>query len=168
MPGDRLHVACAVAGCHLRGQRRRPLRTLHLDDLRDIVVKRRRAPLSTDSRSAGLLTTGIDSTGTVGRRVKPQTDQLLPQSPGQPDGTAIGGPASPWQLACLRQHRHALYERGIAGRRTKLPGGYGNGQCKAGIVASAITIMGSERRQARPDALVCPLCCRLRRLPDAN
>ncbi len=142
---DRLHVACAggelVTFAASGGD---ALRTLHLDsDLRDVVVKGDTLLVSR-FRSAELLT--VDSTGSVTSRVKPQAVTSIFANPqGNPMGASPAEPAVAWQLHPLPDGTTVmLYERGITGAvDTKTPGGYGNGQCKgAGIVASAITILG--------------------------
>lgn len=142
---DRLHVACAggelVTFAASGGD---AVRTLHLDDdLRDVVVKGDTLLVSR-FRSAELLT--VDAAGSVTNRIKPKAvTSTLPSPQGNPMGQAVAEPAVAWQLHPLPDGTTAmLYERGITGAvDTTRPGGYGNGQCKgAGIVASAITILG--------------------------
>lgn len=134
---DNLYVACHGGELvTLKARGGDPLRTWYIDsDLRDVAVKGTHL-LVTRFRSSEIIE--IDERGSQVGRAAPRTISALPDAMGRP-GTA--SPTTAWRMVPMPDGQVAvLHQRGFDGVISTRRGGYSNGPCKSGIVATSLSL----------------------------
>jgi hypothetical protein len=142
-----LHVACAGGELvTLPAGGGAPTRTLRLDrGLRDVIVEGG-ALWVTRFREAELLMVGAD--GAVARRLRP----AVTADGGDAGASVRGEPGVAWRAVAGRGGVVMLHQRGQTEPVRAEPGGYGGGgaACRAGIVQSAVSVLGAGPGRVLP------------------